>query len=109
MKSIITDNLDISVFSGAPKECVHHAIWGGYGALRRYADEDGLIIGLTNAEHNLSSNGTIHQIHGNPAAERLSKIAGQLAFEKEHYRQLLGLQDDPAREAFRKRYGISYL
>ena len=41
----------------------------------------------------------------------MSKIAGQLAFEKEYYRLKLGLkkEEDPAREKFRERYGQSYL
>ena len=49
------------------------------------------------------------------AAEKLSKMLGQLAYEKEYYRSILesvdGLEEgeDPAREKFRRRYGISYL
>ena len=106
-KSIVTEYEQFSVFSGSPADCRHHLVSGR--GMRDKAEADGIWIPLLNREHNMSPNGTIHQIHGNPAAEKLSKIAGQLAFEKEHYRQLLGLQDDPAREAFRKRYGISYL
>lgn len=53
--------------------------------------------------------GGIRQIHNNSAAEKLSKIAGQLAWEKEYYHKLYGYENDPAREAFRKRYGRSYL
>ena len=66
-------------------------------------------IPLTNAEHNMSSKGLIYQIHENPAAEKLSKIAGQLAFEKEYYRKLCVVNDDPAREEFRKLFSESYL
>ena len=49
------------------------------------------------------------------AAEKLSKMLGQVAYEKEYYRSLLEAVDelekgeDPAREVFRRRYGISYL
>lgn len=115
MKSRVTNYEQYSAFSGTPSECKHHLIFGG--ALRKLADEDGLYIGLTNAEHNLSPKGTINQIHGNPAAEHLSKIAGQLAWERNYLieRQLLPFDNsydeisEEAREAFRQRYGKSYL
>lgn len=108
MKSVLTKYEDISVFSGRPKQSDHHLI---FGAHRKAAEKFGLKIPLTNDEHNLSSNGTINQIHGNPAAERLSEISGQLAFEKEYYRKMVcGKSDaDPAREEFRKIFGKSYL
>ena len=53
--------------------------------------------------------GGTRQIHDNSVAEKLSKIAGQLVWEKEYYHKLYGYENDPAREAFRKRYGRSYL
>lgn len=49
------------------------------------------------------------RIHDNPMAEKLSKLAGQLAYEKEYYKKLCEMDEDVAREAFRKRYGKSYL
>lgn len=111
MKSRVTNYEQYSAFSGTPSECKHHLIFGG--ALRKLADEDGLYIGLTNAEHNLSPKGTINQIHGNPAAEHLSKIAGQLAFERNYLIDKYELPFDnwgeEAREAFRQRYGKSYI
>ena len=110
-KSIITEFEDISAFSGAPAECVHHCIFGR--GLRELADEDGLTIPLTNEEHNMSRFGQRWQVHDNAPAEALSKMDGQLAWEK-HYiatkRELPfeGIEQE-AREAFRNRYGISYL
>ena len=110
-KSIITEYEDISAFSGAPAECVHHCIFGR--GLRELADVDGLTIPLTNEEHNMSRFGQRWQIHDNAPAEALSKMVGQLAWEK-HYiatkRELPfeGIEQE-AREAFRDRYGISYL
>lgn len=68
---------------------------------------NGIKIPVCDDEHNMS--GGIRQIHNNSAAEKLSKIAGQLAWEKEYYHKLYGYENDPAREAFRKRYGRSYL
>ena len=106
-KSAITKYEDISAFSGAPAECKHHCIFGS--GKRDIADAYGLWIPLTNAEHNMSSKGLIYQIHENPAAEKLSKMVGQLAFEKEHYRNLCGITDDPARNEFRRVFGTSYL
>lgn len=113
-KSIITEYEDISAFSSSPAECTHHCIFGS--GLRELADKDGLIIPLTNAEHNMSSHGKTYQVHENHVAEVLSKMVGQLAWEKEwildHYSYEVHDKKDTkkeAREAFRKRYGISYL
>ena len=106
-KSIVTKDMRTSVFSGEPAECTHHLISGS--GSRKLADKDGLTIPLTNKEHNIA----VHpedRIHGNPRAEDLSKMAGQLAYEKEFYRkQLCSSNEDPARDNFRQRYGRSYL
>ncbi len=104
-------NMNISVFSGRPSECQHHLIFGTSN--RKLAELDGLVIPLTNDEHNMSSKGTINQIHGNSAAEKLSKIVGQLAWEKQYIikKYEIPFEDigQEAREAFRNRYGKSYL
>ena len=114
MKSRVTDYEQYSAFSGHPAECTHHLIFGN--GRHKLADQDGLTIGLLNSEHNLSRKGTINQIHDNPAAEKLSKIAGQLAWERIWLADQLakeGKNSDEwmreAREAFRKRYHESYL
>ncbi len=113
-KSIVTEYEDISAFSGAPAECIHHLIYGR--GLRELADKDGLTIPLTNAEHNMNPNGQRWQVHENAPAEALSRIAGQLAWEKEYIAKELStttslkeIMYKEAREEFRKRYGISYL
>jgi hypothetical protein len=50
------------------------------------------------------------KIHGNSCAEALSKMVGQLAWEKDYYRKKVANSDtDEAREAFRKIYQISFL
>ena len=121
-KSILTKYPQYSVFSGSPATCIHHLCFGRYGAWRELSDKYMLTIPLTDAEHNLSSNGTINQIHGNPAAEKLSKMLGQVAFEKDYLARKLanvnkdGLDEktvdewyDEAREAFRKEFGESFL
>lgn len=110
-KSIITNYDKISAFSGLPSECEHHVIFGR--GLRELAEQDGLWIPLRNSEHNMSSKGTIYQIHSNPAAEKLSKMVGQLAWEKKYvidkYEMPFEGINDEAREAFIARYGKSYL
>ena len=109
--SIITKFENISAFSQGPAECIHHCIFGR--GLRELADEDGLWIPLMNCEHNMSSKGTIYQIHGNPAAEKLSKMVGQLAWEKHYIAEKYSLPftdiEAEAREAFINRYGRSWL
>lgn len=105
-KSIVTDYEQISAFSGRQAECKHHLLFGN--SFRKLADEDGLYIPLTNEEHNLSPLGTINQIHGNPAAEKLSKMLGQVAWEK-HQIAETGCTEQEARRRFMSRYGKSFV
>lgn len=118
MKSRVTDYEQYSVFSGVPTSTRHHLLFGR--GIRNLAEQDGIWIPVTDAEHNMSSKGTINQIHGNPAAEKLSKIAGQLAWERAFLISQMALpfeSEDEAfdrlsrecREAFRRRYQKSYL
>ena len=106
-KSIVTEYEEISAFSGTRADCMHHLIMGS--GLRELADEDGLFIPLTHAEHNMSK----FCIHGHPAAEKLSKMLGQMAWEKQYIIDKYELPfegiNDEAREAFIARYGKSYL
>lgn len=110
-KNIVTSYMGISTVSGVQAEEKHHLIWGRGGALRSLADEDGLIMPLTTREHTGAAGGkVIERIHDNPMAEHLSKMLGQIAWEKEFYRRMTVAGDaDPARNAFRKRYGESFL
>lgn len=109
-KTILTKYPDYSVFSGTPATCSHHLCFGRFGAWRDLSEKFGLTIPLTDAEHNMSSKGTIKQIHGNTAAEKLSKMLGQVAFEKEFYRKkVIEGDSDPAREEFRRLFGESFL
>lgn len=116
MKSILTEYTELSAFSVRPKECTHHLIYGS--GLRELADRDGLTIPLCNDEHNICTNGDKTKlIHGNMAAEKLSKMLGQEAWEAYHLCKILAeIKDvtpeevrEEAREAFRRRYGTSYL
>ena len=114
MKSRVTEYEQYSVFSGVPTSTRHHLLFGR--GIRNLAEQDGIWIPVTDAEHTMSICGTINQIHGNPAAEKLSKIAGQLSWERIWLADQLakkGKNSDEwmreAREAFRKRYQKSYL
>lgn len=106
MNSIITEYQDLSAFSAAPAEARHHLVFGR--GLRELANQDGLWLPLTNAEHNMNPNGLLYQIHGNPTAEKLSKMLGQVAWEK-HTISQTGCSEVEARQFFMNRYGISYL
>ena len=102
MKTILTNYTGICAICGAEATCGHHMI---YGSLHKLADKDKLILPMCVNCHNLSEK-SVDRIHGNSMAESLSKIAGQLAWEKEFYRKE---QEDKARQEFIKRYGKSFL
>lgn len=103
MRSILTEYQTICALCGGHSECEHHLIFGTSG--RKLSEQDGLKLPLCNKCHNMA--GGKNQIHENPIAERLSKMLGQEAWEK----QKIIEGHDPAlvKEAFRKRYGTSYL
>lgn len=103
MKSIITEDMDYCFFCGHPAECKHHLIFGSSN--RQKADEDGLIVPACNRCHNMGK--VIERVHDNPMAEKMSRIIGQMAWERA--RILEGVPCDLAREKFRQRYKISYL
>lgn len=126
MNGIVTEHTGICVFCGRPAECEHHLIFGSAG--RSLSERDGLKVPCCNACHNMGA--VISRIHGNPMAEKLSKMLGQAIWEKE---QILQKEAETAkalayefgsvefnalrekqstsqkvREDFRKRYGKSY-
>ena len=119
-KSRVTNYEQYSVFSGSPAECSHHLIFGKFGSWRNLSEKWGLKIPLLDKEHNTSDKGTIHQIHDNIAAEHLSKISGQLAFERIYLAEKLASYDnlghqsaedwiEESANAFKNRYGEYYL
>lgn len=94
-KGIVTEYDKICFLCGKPAECEHHLLFGT--GFRKLAEEDGLKVPLCNDCHNMGI--STERIHGNSAAEKLSKAFGQAVFEAK-----LG-----SREEFRARYGKSYL
>ena len=95
MKDSIVINMDYAgydIIDGTPNVQRHH-IFGGT-ANRRLSDEH-------------------HQgkmsVHMNKEMRVLMRIIGQLAWEKHYIAENENVSEDDAREAFRKRYGISML
>lgn len=102
MKGIITEYNEYCIFCGRPVEATHHLIGG---ANRKKAEADGLKIPCCNNCYNMGQ--ATERIHGNPMAEKMSKMMGQLAWEKRAVAQ--GKTEEQARNDFRGRYGVSYL
>lgn len=94
-QSIVTKYTKICFVCGRPATEEHHLIFGR--GRRKLAEEDGLKAPVCERCHRLNEN--IRKIHGNPMAEKLSKMLGQAVYETR-----LG-----TREEFQKRYGESYL
>lgn len=102
------DYKNICAICGKPRQADHHLIFGN--GLRQLADADGIKIPICNECHTMNRL-VAGRIHDNTMAESLSKVAGQLAWEKEWYKHNNAVfsGEDPAREMFRIRYGRSYL
>ena len=102
--NILTKYTGFCMFCGKPTTEEHHFCFGR--GIRELADKDGI---KGNVCRNCHTTGwpVSSRIHDNPMAEKLSKIVGQLAWEK--HAVAGGMTEDEAREAFRKRYGVSYL
>lgn len=102
-KGIITKYEDYCIFCGTPCYEEHHLLFGI--GVRNLAESDGIKVPICNKCH--TSGKVLERIHDNPMAEKLSKMCGQIAWEKHKVAE--GLSEDEARAAFRKRYGRSYL
>lgn len=125
-KSIVTRYESICAFCGSPMPSRHHLVFGI--SERKKSEEDGLWLPVCDSCHNMGADirkgparkgtGTMI-VHGNSMAEAMSKMIGQLAYEKEYYRsQYIDAKErvaeteadeDPARQSFMRRYGRSYL
>lgn len=94
----------ICAFCGKPlnNRTEHHLL---FGKDRAYAEQDGIKLPVCDNCHTMGK-GT-ERIHGNIMAEKLSRMMGQLAYEKMKVAEGCSLEE--ARESFRKRYGKSFL
>ena len=105
LKTILTNYSKYCVICGKPAE-MHHIFKGN--KQRKLADEDSLIIPLCQEHHrgNMS-------VHMKKEMNVLCEIAGQLAWERQYlinkYQLPFDDLSEECREAFRKRYGESYL
>lgn len=97
-KSCITKNTGLCAICGKRVATEEHHVINGNG-LRDLADKDLLTLDICSDCHRF--------IHKNAQAEKLCKIIGQLAFEKNLIAK--GETEDNAREQFRKRYSRSWL
>lgn len=93
----LTEYEKLCVICNQPKSDTHHLCFNY--ANRKLSTEDELIAPVCRDCHDF--------IHKNGKAAKMSKIIGQLQFEKN--RILEGRSAEDAREDFRKRYGVSYL
>lgn len=93
------------VFCGRGEAKKHHLIFGT--GLREKADEDGIFIYACSACH-VTGERVEDRIHDNPMAEKLSKMLGQVMWEK-NYIEEHGCSADDAKYAFIQRYGRGYI
>lgn len=87
---------------GKPAGCEHHLVFGR--ALRNLAEQDNLKLPMCNECHNLAVK-AVDRIHGNSAAEKLSKMLGQALWERDNIVEY----GENVRPEFIERYGRSYL
>lgn len=86
-------------------------------AVEELSEKDGLKVPVCNNCHNMGQK--LCRIHENPMAERMSKMIGQLAWEREWLLkntvtinskgQMAKVEGNVVRSQFMKRYGRSYL
>lgn len=123
-KSIITKWMDNCMICGRPNPDIHHGL---YGNKHQLADQDGILMPLCQYHHNSLNTYEVKRkpvvnmsVHQNEEMKVLSQQLSQLAWERWYLAQKLaefetqGHQSvddwmDEAREAFRVRYGESYL
>ena len=103
MISLLTDDMDHCFFCGRPADCEHHLIFGS--ANRELADEDGLMVPVCYRCH--TTGPVTMRIHDNIMAEKLSKMLGQMAWEKQRISE--GNTPQEAHTMFYRRYGKHYL
>lgn len=103
---MITNYNDFCLICGKPRTDMHHCLKGH--KQRHLADEDELIIPLCQEHHTGDMS-----VHKKKELNILVEIIGQLAYEKHYIAQKRELPfeniEEEAREAFRTRYGRSYL
>lgn len=97
---MITEYMSNCIICGQPNIDIHHC-FGGKN--RKLCDDDRILLPLCRNHHtgNMS-------VHKNKEMMVMSKIIGQLAWEK-NYIEKYQAPSELARTEFRRRYGVSYL
>ena len=112
MKDSIIINMrycDHDCLTGQPNVERHHVLMGQN---RSHADEDGLWIPLTKQHHTEGSKpqtGVRCDIHHCELLRTMSQMLAQTAWEKDYILNNRDADEQEAREAFKRRYGRSYL
>ncbi len=104
MQSTLTSDKEYCFFCGRRAICDHHLIFGTSG--REFAEKYGLKVPICATCHT-ASEFVVDRIHDNSMAERLSKMLGQMTWERD--RALEGMSKDQIRDKFIKERGVSYL
>ena len=114
LHSIITDDTAHCLICDSPNVCIHHVFEGV--ANRKLSDEDNLIVPLEPRLHNEGGKPELGErcdVHHCKKMAKLMHIIGQQAWMMEYIIEQRGLPfeeiKEEAKEAFRKRYGKSYL
>ena len=109
MKGIVTEYDSVCFLCGRPAEAEHHLVFGI--ASRELAEKDGLKVPICNDCHNAGA--IRNRLHDNPVSEKLSKMIGQLAWEKEKILDMYASDKEQTKKQVRKefmaRYGKSFL
>lgn len=98
----ITDDMNHCLICGTPTNIHRHHLCCGTSN-RAKSTEYKLLVPLCVSHHNLGNN----SVHLNSDMAVLSKIIGQLAFEKQMC--AIGYSEDEARALFRKEFGKSHI
>lgn len=98
---MITEFKELCIICNRPATEVHHLIYGQ--GMRAKADADGITAPVCRECH--------ADIHAGDPAAHLSRIIGQLAWERWYLTDYGDAErlDKEARAEFMRRYGISYL
>lgn len=99
-KSILT-KYESCILCGETQTIHHHHLIEG--SKRQLSDADGLIVPLCAYHHDLSA----RSVHLMPEMNTMSKIIGQLAWERNYCAE--GHSVEEARQAFLERYSKSYI
>ena len=104
-ESILTKYRGVSPISHNPADYSYILIQNNGNEEK--AKEDRLFLPLKKTEYNGSNTGRVWQIYGNPMAEKLATILGQIVWEK-HTIAETGCTEEEARKRFRERYGTDF-